>query len=241
MRALVKNDASIDIPALPGISIVDLFAPGIEAQQQSEVFEQLSVIHRRYFPESEHVIDEWRQQLLTGIAPTNEIVHPWLVLHNGKPAGEWIVTVNLDAGVMLMLFGAVDAEVRRQYSRSWLRDFLDFLVEYCVREARALGNSIDVVMLESEKPLEQRWVACGFELVDVNYRVPVLGMHWMKDSEIDFLDNHFAFIKKIETQGDSSMSKCVTKAIRAFALDHYGLPEALPEVQTMLTLASAMD
>lgn len=238
---MAKNEAAIDIPALPGISIVDLFSSDLTSQQQSQIFEQLCEIHRRYFPESEHVINEWHQQLSIGKAPTNEIVHPWLVLHDGRPVGEWIVTVNLEAGVMLMLFGAVDADVRREYPRSWLGDFLDFLVQRCVDEARALGHSLDVVMLESEKPLEQRWVSCGFELVDVTYRVPSLGMHWKQGTEIEFLKNHFAFIKFIDAQQAQPKSEYVSKAIRAFAIDHYGLPEDLPEVQTMLTHAEALN
>lgn len=240
MKVLEKNEVITEVVGVLELSIVDLFDPRLDAERREELFEWISEIHLRYFPESPHAVAEWREQLDTGISPTMEVVHPWLILRDGKPVGEWVVTVNQPAGVVLMLFGAVDKSARSDLPREWLGRFLTFLIDRCQQESTLAGFPLRAVILESEQSHQSRWESAGFLHADVGYLEPELGMHWSDQTEVRFIDSNLAFIRPITDISGKPESELFVLALRALLIDHYGLPEDLPEVQAMLTRAAAL-
>jgi hypothetical protein len=240
VKVLEKTDGLVDVVGVPELRVIDVFDSGLGTERREELFAWISDIHLRYFPESPHAVAEWREQLDTGISPTMEVVHPWLILRDGKPVGEWVVTVNQPAGVVLMLFGAVDKSARSDLPREWLGRFLTFLIDRCQQEATLAGFPLHAVILESEQSHQSRWESAGFIHADVGYLEPELGMHWSDQTEVRFIDSNLAFIRPIAGISGKPESELFVRALRALLIDHYGLPEDLPQVQAMLTRAAAL-
>ncbi|CAB4612943.1 unannotated protein [freshwater metagenome] len=235
MRALVKNENESLISGLPGFSVLDLFHPDITEQTREELFTLACEFHVRYFPESPHAIDEWRAHIQTGESPTRERVHVWLIFKDTKPVGMWAVNVNIESGVALMLFGAVDKEARSNLPHTWLRSFLDALIELCVTECEVLGRKVDLVALESEMGLKNRWESAGFALINVPYFEPTLGMHWANAPEVTFYENNHLFVRSLDPNTRSDSTDSAQRALQAFVVAHYQLDVTIPQVATMLS------
>ena len=241
MRALVKSEHDSLISGLPGFSVVDLFNTGISGDTREELFELARGFHLQYFPESPHAIDEWRHQIETGIAPTRERVHVWLICQDTRPVGIWAVNINIESGVALMLFGAVEKDVRSNLPPSWLRTFLDALIDLCSAECQAAGRNLDLVALESEIGLKDRWESAGFALINLPYFEPTAGMHWAKAPDVSFFESNHLFVRSLDSQVSSDSAGIAKRAVNAFVLDHYQLDPSLPQVAMMLSRVQELD
>lgn len=240
MRVLVKNETETVIKGLPGFSVVDLFDNRNSIDQRQELFSLARDFHLMFFPESPHANIEWREQLETGVAPTDENVHVWVIFRDGAPVGLWAVNVNVQSGVALMLFGAVKKSAREDLPVTWLRTFLDALIDICRVECEAQGRELDLVALESEIGLTPRWESAGFELADIKYFEPKLGMHWRDSPKVKFFEHNFLYVRSLMPEVHSDSAEVIQRALSALVVDHYGLDQEIPEVRTMLTQATLL-
>lgn len=238
---MVKSEHESLISGLPGFCVVDLFNPRISTDTREELFKLAHGFHLQYFPESPHAIDEWRAQIETGSAPTKESVHVWLIFKDTKPVGMWAVNVNIESGVALMLFGAVDKAARIDLPNSWLRTFLDALMDLCSAECEAAGRNLDLVALESEIGLKERWESAGFSLINVPYFEPTHGMHWANAPEMTFFEYNHLFVRSLDPNTRSESTDSAWRALQAFVVDHYQLDVTIPQVATMLGQVQELD
>jgi hypothetical protein len=237
---LVKNEAKVFIQHLSGFSVVDLFDGRLSEQERDQLFLLARDFHIKFFPESLHAISEWQEQIEAGKAPTDEIVHVWLIFRDDLPVGLWAVNVNVQLGVALMLFGAVEKSARVDLPATWLRIFLDALIDLCAHDCAAVGGNLEVVALESEIGLTSRWDSAGFTLTDIKYFEPKLGMHWKDSPSIEFFEHNLLYVRSLMPTTQLKSAVVIQRALQAFVVDHYGLNQEIPQVQTMLAQAAEL-
>ena len=220
------------IPQVPEFSVIDVLGHDLSESDRDALLDSLAVVHDGFFPDYSHVLDDLRTQIRTGLPPEGEIVHAWLVFCEGEPVGEWVFNLNLQHGVVMMLFGGIDRDVRRGLAREYLEHFVNYLLDVCVQEANALGIKVYAVVLESDTHLIERWQSCGFFLADAGYREPMHGVHWQKFGDLAFFDDYAAMVLPISDGLTLPKAELATRCISALLIDHYGLP---PEHESVVS------
>lgn len=221
--------------SVPGIAIIDVL-PGADRRR----LEQLQEIHREYFTGHEHVIAEMEQAWAEGEFDPDIVVHQWLLLHDGAPAGEFVFHTNLRRGIVARHFLAMDASVRQALPEGWAGGLIDAAQRQS--EADASDRGVEILALMSEiDPAEPRllahWRDLGHVSVpSIDYREPYHGKHWR-----DFGDpRFFAMIPNVKlTEAGRRRPPGVVMhaAVSAFLLDHYLLPGEDPTVAGILERA----
>jgi len=220
------------IPQVPEFSVIDVLGRDLSESDRDALLDSLAVVHDGFFPDYSHVLDDLRTQIRTGLPPEGEIVHAWLVFCEGEPVGEWVFNLNLQHGVVMMLFGGIDRDARRGLAREYLEHFVNYLLDVCVQEANALGIKVYAVVLESDTHLIERWQSCGFFLADAEYREPIHGVHWQKFGDLAFFDDYAAMVLPISDGLTLPKAELATRCISALLVDHYGLP---PEHESVVS------
>jgi hypothetical protein len=212
--------------------VIDVLGHDLSESDRDALLDSLAVVHDGFFPDYSHVLGDLRMQIRTGLPPEGEIVHAWLVFCEGEPVGEWVFNLNLQHGVVMMLFGGIDRDVRRGLAREYLEHFVNYLLDVCVQEANALGIKVYAVVLESDTHLIERWQSCGFFLADAEYREPIHGVHWQKFGDLAFFDDYAAMVLPISDGLTLPKAELATRCISALLIDHYGLP---PEHESVVS------
>jgi hypothetical protein len=192
-------------------------------------------VHAHAFPGYAFVIAEIEAN---ADAPSRNslIVHQWLVMHGGEPAGCVLFDCNLTRRVAVVHFLAITRRgrgVRVDGHRLawWL----------CRRVATTLRRELDEhrpgsiplgVFGESPARLVRRWRGAGFRQVDVTYAEPVAGRGWrdvtnggdpaMRPLTLLWLPGPGIGIEEAATAGAAGAA--------AFLIDHYRLPLDHPVV-----------
>jgi hypothetical protein len=96
------------IPRVSEFSVIDVLGRELSESDRDAALDSLAVVHDGFFPDYSHVLEDLRTQIRTGLPPEGEIVHAWLVFREGEPVGEWIFNLNIQHGVVMMLFGGID-------------------------------------------------------------------------------------------------------------------------------------
>lgn len=223
------------LAGVPGVEVIDVH-PGVDVARLRE----LQAIHMRYFADHDHVPAEMEQAWAEGGFDPDIVVHQWLLLHEGTPAGEFIFHTNLRRGIVVRHFLAMDAEARAGLADDWAR----YLIAAAQRqsEADARDRGVDILALMSEiGPDEPRLLAHWRDLGHVSapsldYREPYHGKHWRDFGEPRF----FAMVpnlKLTEAGLRHPLGDVMVAAVSAFLLDHYRLPAEDPTVSEILARA----
>ena len=220
------------IPRVSEFSVIDVLHRDLNDSDRDALLGSLASVHKVFFPDYLHVLEDLRAQTQTGNPPEGEIVHAWLVFREGEPVGEWIFNLNIQHGVVMMLFGGIDRDARRGLAREYLEHFVNYLLEVCIREANELGIKVYAVVLERDSHLIERWQSCGFFLADPEYREPIHGVHWKEFGEPEFFDDYSAMVLPISDGLTLSKADLATRCISALLVDHYGLP---PEHESVVS------
>jgi hypothetical protein len=212
------------IPRVSEFSVIDVLGRELSESDRDAALDSLAVVHDGFFPDYSHVLEDLRTQIRTGLPPEGEIVHAWLVFREGEPVGEWIFNLNIQHGVVMMLFGGIDRDARRGLAREYLEHFVNYLLDVCVQEANALGIKVYAVVLESDTHLIERWQSCGFFLADAEYREPIHGVHWKEFGDLAFFDDYSAMVLPISDGLTLPKAELARRCISGLLIDHYGLP-----------------
>lgn len=226
---------------VPEYWIVDAIDPQLARADRERLLADLIPIHAQYFPSYPHVIDELVEQARSGEYPAGERVHGWLVYRDGKPVGEWIMNVNLDRGIVMMLFGAIHREARIDLDREYLLRLVDFMLQKVDDIARAAGEELVGIILEADGPHIPRWIEAGFFIADSDYREPIGGRGWGVDGDARFFEAYSACVRPWGAGLDVPCSDVAERALSALLIDHYGLPADHPQVVRSLSAARESD
>ena len=220
----IRPELFAQVPLVPEFSIVDLFDVRLEVDERDVVVHEVAGLMRTYFPSYDHVVEDFRRQLVSGEPPEDEVVHTWLVMRNGQACGVWVMNINAVTGVIMMLFGAIHRQARIDLPREYLPRLVGFMHELCIAEATAEGFSIVGVILESAEHHLARWQSCGFFVADPEYREPKHGIHWPNFGSPDFYEDYAACVLPIGTGNQMSKAELGILCLETLMIEHYGLP-----------------
>jgi hypothetical protein len=223
---------------VPGLEIVDLVADDGDLDARSVHLRQFADIHIRYFPGHEHVIGEVASAMDRWPDP-EVVVHPWLLLHDGQPVGEYVFHTNLRRGIVLMHFLAADRDARHDLIPDW-RDHVTRALEQTARaDAEAVGRPLLGLMGEIPPDHYRLWSGQGFRPLDVEYREPHHGRHWAEYGELEFFPM-LACIKPVAAGIDRPFREVAAAGLAAFLVDHYLLPRDEPTVARAIDQAALL-
>ena len=229
---------SLPLSGVPGIHIVDVLAG-----TGGERLEQLQGIHSSFFPDHSHVLAEMAQAWSEGNFDDDIVVHQWLLLSAGAPAGEFVFHTNLRRGVTVRHFLAMDENVRSSLPRGWAGRLVDAAARQSDEDASSRG--VDIVALMSEIGPDQpnllaHWRELGHVSVpSIDYREPYYGKHWADYGDPQFFPM-IANIRFTDAGLRRPPGEVVSAAVAAFLLDHYRLPADEPTVAAILERARAV-
>lgn len=220
------------------VSLVDVL-PGSAPGR----LEQLQTIHAAYFPGHPHVLAEMEQSWADGGFDPQIVVHQWLLLHDGEPAGEFVFHTNLRRGIVARHFLAMDASVREELPQGWAGLLISAAQETAAVDAGDRGTEILALMSEiapDESQLLAHWRHLGHVSVpSIDYREPYHGKHWRDFGPPRF----FPMVPNVKLTDAGQMrplNDVMVSAVSAFLLDHYLLPSDEPTVAGILERARGM-
>jgi hypothetical protein len=228
----------VPLAGVSGIDVVDVL-PAVGRQR----LQDLQSIHMLYFADHGHVLAEMEQAWAEGGFDPDIVVHQWLLLHAGEPAGEFIFHTNLRRGIVARHFLALGAQAREGLADDWAGHLVTAAQRHAEMDARERGVEILALMSEID-PDQPRLIAHWRELghvsvPSIDYREPYHGKHWA-----DFGDPRFfpmiANIRFTDAGLRRPPGEVVSAAVAAFLLDHYRLPADEPTVAAILERARAV-
>ena len=226
------------LPGVPRVSLVDVL-PGSAPERLG----QLQTIHAAYFPGHPHVLAEMEQSWADGGFDPQIVVHQWLLLHDGEPAGEFVFHTNLRRGIVARHFLAMDASVRERLPTGWAGLLVAAAQEAAEVDAGDRRTEILALMSEiapDEPRLLAHWRDLGHVSVpSIDYREPYHGKHWREFGPPRF----FPMVPnvKITASGEQRrLGEVLEAAVSAFLLDHYLLSADDPTVAGILERARSV-
>jgi hypothetical protein len=228
----------VELEGVPGLRMIDLVHDPLDDEERSLRLRQLADIHLRYFAGHEHVIGEIAEAFTRW--PDDEVVvHPWLLLVDDVPVGEYICHANLRRGIVLMHFLAMDHDARRTLPDDWRPRATEAARAVATRDAAARGR--ELVGMMAEIPPEQYWLwePMGFHAADIGYLEPRHGRHWPEYDDGIFMPMQ-AIVRRIDAGEALPLSAVATAGLEAFLIDHYRLPRDHPVVATVMSRAALL-
>lgn len=231
----MKAREALPLPGVPRVSVVDVL-PGSAPERLG----QLQAIHSTYFPGHAHVLAEMEQAWADGGFDPQIVVHQWLLLHDGEPAGEFIFHANLRRGIVVRHFLAMDASVRAGLPKGWAGLLVAAAQEAAEADARDRGIEVLALMSEiapDETRLLAHWRDLGHMSVpSIDYREPYHGKHWREFGPPRFFPM-VPNVKLTDAGRKRPLSDVIVAAVNAFLIDHYLLPSDDPTVAGILERA----
>lgn len=227
------------IDAVPGLTVVDLVADHETDDVARQHLKELALVHLDNFPGHEHVIGEVAEAMREWPDP-EVIVHPWLLVVNGQPAGEYIFHTNLRRRMILVHFVAMSHEVHASLPHDWRHQVTEAMIETAIADARQRGTSLIGLMGEIPPSHLRLWEAFGYRGVNADYREPHHGRHWPEYGDLEFFDM-LACVGRIDAGTEVPFRDVATAGLQAFLIDHYRLPPDYPTVVLALEQAAAND
>lgn len=224
------------LPGLDGLLFIDVADPRLPPAARELRLGQLEQIHMEFFSDHAHVCGEWEDGLAHGWPDEQVVVHLWLALHEGQPAGQVVMHTNLRRGAVLVHFVSMHEQVRAVLPRDWLQGLSDaFLLSGRV-DASAAGRTVWATFGEVPPAHVHKWQRVGFHHVDIDYVEPHHGMHW---PDFGPKPRFFPMSLVVRLDGPPSIPvpDVLRQGLRGYMLDHYGLAADDPEVLRVLGAA----
>ena len=224
-----------ELTRLTGLEVEEVI--GVDAPEERLAFLIEELL--RYFPEHAHVAGELTQAW-EGRWPDDQVViHAWLLELDGSPVGFTIFHTSLRRQIVLQHFVGMDPEAGRAMPLRWVQHLADAVFAVGVRDCDEHGTVLLGALGENHPEHARTWERFGYVTLDIDYREPDHGRHWLEHGERSFFPMT-PQIRLTEAGAAQPFSDVVDAGVRAFLLDHYLLPEDEPTVQHTLARVAAL-
>lgn len=166
------------------------------------------------------------------------VTHYWLLEVDGQPAGLRTFRYVRSRRCGLAHSLAIDPNYRKQQVNG-LRLSM-FLVQRClqqiVKDAEMIGDRPIYGMVNEVEAdrLMQHYLNNGLIKLPVSYQEPIFPDSFATVEEATFAPMYLGFLPLPGNETISSKPELLKEFVLAFLVDHYGLPEAHPVVQSVL-------
>jgi hypothetical protein len=218
------------------VEVYDLLGSGDE-----ERIEKMLGLYEKLFPQYQHYVPRMRRRAKFGNEyREGHILHYWLVEVDGQPAGIRTFRYIRDRHCGLAHSLAVDPNFR--HVRVMGKRLAVFIIYEClaqiIRDAQERGDPPVLGMVNEVEPdhLMEHYIRNGLVQLPLKYAEPIFppeveGRSRLEELAIThFSPMHMGFLPNPEIKIEKYNRKLITDFVKAFLIDHYGLPEDHPAV-----------
>lgn len=223
------------------VCIYDVLNSGDERRVES-----MLGLYGRLFPQYQHYIPRMRRRAqFDAEHRSGHIVHYWLVEVDGQPAGLRTFRYVPARRCGLAHALAIDPVFRDVFVDDEKR-LPVFVIYECLaqilRDAQKRGDPPPLGMVNEVEPdrLMEHYARNGLVKLPVQYVEPIFPPEvegWSRLEEIaaiKFSPMHMGFLPNPDAKVETYSSNMLKDFVRAFLIDHYGLPENHPVVMNVL-------
>jgi len=210
-----------------------------------ERIEKMLGLYAKLFPQYQHYVPRMRRRSQFGNEHrVGHIVHYWLVEVDGQPAGLRTFRYVRGRRCGLAHSLAVDPAFREVMADD--HRLAVFIIYEClnqiVRDARERGDLPLYGMVNEVEPsrLMEHYVNNGLVQLPLKYVEPIFPpevegrSHLEEMANIRFSPMHIGFLPNPEMNIQKYTCEMISNFVKAFLVDHYGLPEEHPAVLEVL-------
>jgi hypothetical protein len=224
------------VKQVDNIAIHDLVGSG-----DDQKLEAMLGLYARLFPQYRHYVPRMRRRAqLAGENRKGHVVHYWLIEVDGRPAGLRTFRYVHDRRCGLAHALAVEPAFREFMVED--RRLAVFVIYEClaqvVRDAQERGDVPVLGMVNEVEPdrLMEHYIRNGLVQLPLNYVEPIFppevpGRSRLEELAITrFSHMHMGFLPNPEAKVTEYSREMITDFVKAFLVDHYGLPEEHPAI-----------
>lgn len=198
-------------------------------------------LYTRLFPQYQHYVARMRRRVQFGSEHRNgHVVHYWLIEVNGQPAGLRTFRYVRARHCGLAHALAVDPLFReRKVAGQRLAVYIIYeCLAQVVRDAKARGDAPVLGIVNEVEPdrLMEHYMRNGLVQLPLTYVEPIFPLEVAGRSRLDelastrFSGMHMGFLPNPEANVKEYSREMIADFVKAFLVDHYGLPEEHPAV-----------
>jgi hypothetical protein len=233
------------VEQVDNVSIYDLLGSG-----DDERGEKMLELYGMLFPQYQHYVPRMRRRLKFGNEKREgHIVHYWLVEVDGQPAGIRTFRYIRKRRCGLAHSLAVHPkfrEVRVQGKRLAVHIIYECLSQI-IRDAEEKGDAPVLGMVNEVEPdhLMEHYVRNGLVQLPLKYVEPIFPPEMEGRSRLEelaiaqFSPMHMGFLPTAAFKNQICTPEMIEDFVKAFLVDHYGLPEDHPAVLEVIETISA--
>lgn len=218
------------------VAIYELLGSG-----DTERIEKMLGLYARLFPQYQHYVPRMRRRSQFGNEHREgHIVHYWLIEVDGQPAGLRTFRYVRDRHCGLAHSLAVDPAFREVIVAD--QRLAVFIIYEClaqvIRDANERGDLPLYGMVNEVEPsrLMEHYMHNGLVQLSLKYVEPIFPPEIEGRSRADEIANirfspmHIGFLPNPDVKVERYTCEMITNFVKAFLVDHYGLPEEHPAV-----------
>ncbi len=218
------------------VEVYDLLGSGDEVR-----IEKMLGLYEKLFPQYQHYVPRMRRRTqFSNEHREGHVVHYWLIEVDGEPAGIRTFRYIRDRHCGLAHSLAVDPKFRK--IRVFEKRLAVFIIYEClaqvINDSKAQGDPPALGMVNEVEPdhLMEHYIRNGLVQLPLKYAEPIFppaveGRSRLEELAITrFSPMHMGFLPNPELQDQKYTREIITDFVKAFLVDHYGLPEDHPAV-----------
>src|SRR5689334_16658761 len=243
MKAASEMSAKL-VKQVDDVAVYDLLGSG-----DTDRIEKMLGLYAKLFPQYQHYVPRMRRRAQFGNEHRpGHIVHYWLIEVNGQPAGLRTFRYVRDRRCGLAHALAVDPAFRDVMVDG--RRLSVFIIYEClaqvIEDAHERGDPPIFGMVNEVEPdrLMEHYIRNGLVQLPLKYVEPIFPPELEGRSRLEelaitrFSYMHMGFLPNPEIKIDKYNRKLITDFVKAFLVDHYGLPEDHPAVLDVIQTIS---
>jgi len=165
------------------------------------------------------------------------VPHTWVFRHEGCPVGFAVGETSLRRAIFVQHYVGMDQGV--PLPLRWLLHTVDAFRDVAAGDCAGAGLELLGQMGEHHVEHVRAWQRFGYVPLDIDYQEPNHGKEWPAYGEPTFFPM-VAMLRLTDEGRRVGTHVVAAEAVRAFAVDHYGLPEDHPVVARMLARAAVL-
>lgn len=218
------------------VEVFDLLGSGDE-----ERIEKMLELYKKLFPQYQHYVPRMRRRVqFANEHREGHVVHYWLIEVDGEPAG--IRTFRYVRGRHCGLAHSLAVDPKFREIRVLGKRLAVFIIYEClaqvIKDSKVRGDTPALGMVNEVEPdhLMEHYIRNGLIQLPLKYAEPIFppeveGRSRLEELAITrFSPMHVGFLPNPEIQGQKYTREIITDFVKAFLVDHYGLPEDHPAV-----------
>lgn len=222
------------------VAIYDLLGSGDE-----ERIEKMLGLYAKLFPQYQHYVPRMRRRTQFGNEHREgHIVHYWLVEVDGQPAA--LRTFRYVRGRRCGLAHALAVDPAYREVMAADHRLAVFIIYEClgqvIRDARERGDLPVYGMVNEVEPhrLMEHYMRNGLVQLPLKYVEPIFPPEVEGRSRLEelaltrFSPMHIGFLPNPEVKVEKYICEMISDFVKAFLVDHYGLPEQHPAILEVL-------